>query len=1035
MNRSKSRSTSRFTRMAVVFSLVAAVATGWAAPAGGAIIGTWTLNNNGNWSAAGNWTGGIPTNAGDTADFSTISWSDNWTWTIDNTSRTVGTLKMGYTGSNKFTTLAASGGASLILDNGASAAQIIIPNNRGNTISAPIRLNGSLEIRNNSTGNGYLDITGTVTANSAGAKTISNLGTKSGYVQILGDIADGGGGTLAILQNSGSSPLFLGGNNSYTGATTVSAGVLKIVSGTALGSTGAGTSVASGAALQLEGAIITVGAEALSLNGTGVTATGALRNMLGTNTYGGLVTLGSAARINSDNGTLTLDVASGDAVTGAFDLTLGGSGNIVVGDPIGTGAGTLTLTVANTYTGGTTISGGTLVLSGAGTLGDSANALTMGGGLLDLGGLSRTAGAVSITAAGGAAGTIGNGSLTGTSYEASNASGNAIVSANLLGDATLTMSGAGTLTLTGTNTYTGGTTVSAGVLQAATPLALPGYNSAGKVVFNGGTVGVPVGGGWTTDDANTLLSNATKTGGALGIDTTSGGLAQWTAFTTTNLGSSLGLTKLGANTLTLNQVNTYTGTTTVSGGTLKLQNAGAGLTQTLGGLTLAGPDVTLQSDYNSGSGTLSTTFGALTARVAGNTANIVSTGGTNGTDNLINLTGAAGFIDKGVFFGGANYAALDAANTFVRAYATTDADAATAPAGATIGVNDATKNVFVTGDISAQTTASANTLNLAANTLTLSTTAQILSVNGILSAGSSNAQIATAGKLQGTALGNEIVIRVDGSTDVLTIAPAIRNYGVDTAGTASALTKSGAGTLTLTGVNTYTGNTYVNGGTLEIGGAGKVGNGTYTANISIADGATFNYNSTAAQTLSGAISGGGALAKNGGTLTLSGDNTGFYGTMTVNSGNTNLNNAAALGNASSVTIAGGATLLALTTVPAINRPITVTGTGNASICVNTNGGHLSINVPITGDGNLQLGNVNSTAAYLTLNAKSDYTGSTVFMATTPGNWVGWTYVALGIDDALPTGTVLSMAGNFAQLDLSGYNQTLGGLQQRAAGAW
>ncbi|TFG86126.1 MAG: hypothetical protein E4H18_04665, partial [Hyphomicrobiales bacterium] len=575
MNRSKSRSTSRFTRMAVVLSLVAAVATGWASPAGAQVVGTWNYNGNANWSQANRWLNSIiPTNAGDTANI-TYDITNHFTITIDSP-RTVGILNIGDFNANKRYTIAASGGGTLTFDNGTFPAQINVPKSKGDYINAPVLLNSSLEIRYGYVYD-FLIINGTVTANSAGTKTISNLGSNNGYVQIQGDIADGGGGTVAIVQNSVKSPFILGGDNSYSGATTVSAGVLKITSGTALGTTDAGTSVASGAALQMEGGI-TVGDEALTLNGTGVSATGALRNIGGVNTYGGLVTLGSETRINSDGGKLTL--SSAGTITGdGLALTVGGSGDTTINSIIGTGSGalnkdgggTLTLSGANSYTGGTNISGGALVLSGAGTLGDSANALTISGGLLDLGGLSRTVGAVSITGAGGPAGTIRSGSLTGTSYAASNASGNAIVSANLSGDAALTMSGAGTLTLTGTNAYTGATTVSDGVLLAATPAALPGYDSSDRVVFNGGTLGVPVGAGWTPTQVETLLSSATKTSGALGIDTTGGDLTQWTAFTTTNFGPALGLTKLGSNTLTLDQANTYTGVTTISGGTLKLQ--------------------------------------------------------------------------------------------------------------------------------------------------------------------------------------------------------------------------------------------------------------------------------------------------------------------------------------------------------------------------------------------------------------------------------------------------------------------------------
>ena len=93
--------------------------------------------------------------------------------------------------------------------------------------------------------------------------------------------------------------------------------------------------VATNAALELESASgITVGAEALSLDGTGVSNGGALRNVSGTNTWQGLITLAAAAEIQSDAGTLTLDPATGDAVTGTFALTVDGAGAVTVSDPI-----------------------------------------------------------------------------------------------------------------------------------------------------------------------------------------------------------------------------------------------------------------------------------------------------------------------------------------------------------------------------------------------------------------------------------------------------------------------------------------------------------------------------------------------------------------------------------------------------------------------------------------------------------------------------------------------------------------------------
>ena len=93
--------------------------------------------------------------------------------------------------------------------------------------------------------------------------------------------------------------------------------------------------------------------------------------------------------------------------------------------------------------------------------------------------------------------------------------------------------------------------------------------------------------GWSTTQVDTLLANATKTSGALGIDTTNGDLAQWTPFTTTNFGSALGLTKLGANALTLNVANSYTGGTLIKNGTIVMDHATA--LGTTGDITLDGP--------------------------------------------------------------------------------------------------------------------------------------------------------------------------------------------------------------------------------------------------------------------------------------------------------------------------------------------------------------------------------------------------------------------------------------------------------------
>ncbi|MFM2198979.1 MAG: hypothetical protein RLZZ505_2411 [Verrucomicrobiota bacterium] len=224
-----------------------------------------------------------------------------------------------------------------------------------------------------------------------------------GNFDITGVIEETGAGVYSVRLQQGSY-VILSGDNSYEGLTNTdgSGNVLNIRHANALGSTAGSTTVTSGNALQIQNNIITT-AEALSLAGTGISDSGALRNISGNNTYSGAITLNAATRINSDLNKLTLDVASGNAITSTnLDVTFGGAGDIEVKDAIalGTGkltkdgAGTLTLSANSTYTGDTLVNNGTLALSSTGGLkfvigaDDMNNKITgTGAGTLTLDGL------------------------------------------------------------------------------------------------------------------------------------------------------------------------------------------------------------------------------------------------------------------------------------------------------------------------------------------------------------------------------------------------------------------------------------------------------------------------------------------------------------------------------------------------------------------------------------------------------------------------------------------------------------------------
>ncbi|MFZ9400246.1 MAG: beta strand repeat-containing protein, partial [Opitutales bacterium] len=187
--------------------------------------------------------------------------------------------------------------------------------------------------------------------------TASSFST-AGSATFSGVIADTGASAIGAVIKDGTGTQILSGVNTYAGATTVSAGTLAITDAAGLGTTAAGTTVASGATLDLRG--ITVGAEALTLNG------GTLLVSTGTSSLSGAVTLGASSTLNVTGTQLTL----GGIISGTnFGLTKGGAGVAI-------------LTGVNTFTGDIAVNAGTLRIGGAGRLaaGTYVGALTVASG-------------------------------------------------------------------------------------------------------------------------------------------------------------------------------------------------------------------------------------------------------------------------------------------------------------------------------------------------------------------------------------------------------------------------------------------------------------------------------------------------------------------------------------------------------------------------------------------------------------------------------------------------------------------------------
>lgn len=327
----------------------------------------------------------------------------------------------------------------------------------------------------------------------------------------------------------------------------------------------------------------------------------------------------------------------GDASSTSFSgsLTdLGASGSVEL---VKIGAGTLTVSGANTQAGGTTVNGGVLLLGAAAGLSTNGS-VTVNGGTLNLGGFTTTTtNAVSFQSGVTQNGTIIN---NGAAYDGRAGT----VSAPLQGSAGLTKTTAGNLTLTAANTYSGATTINGGALTVGTNNALPVgtavtlANTAGAALDvngNSQTIGSLAGGGVAGGNVTLGANGVLIVGDA--TSTTYGGVISGTG--------TAGLTKIGTGTLTLDSTQTYSGPTLVSGGTLKLGGA----------YTLGATTQTFTSDANSGIGTAGFGTSGYTHALAFNQgANLSINGvtftdtGTATSDTGWSVSGTGGFGNNGV---------------------------------------------------------------------------------------------------------------------------------------------------------------------------------------------------------------------------------------------------------------------------------------------------------------------------------------------------------------------------------------------------
>jgi len=296
------------------------------------------------------------------------------------------------------------------------------------------------------------------------------------------------------------------------------------------------------------------------------------------------ITLGAGGLADSSAaGTNTISLAITFAATRTVTVSNAGTTLTISGVISGTGgltkssAGTLVLSGANTYTGVTTINAGTVSIAADAALGATPGAATPGK-IVFGGGTLRTTASFTLATNRGIAltapGTISTDPGTTLTY-----------GGIIAGASSLTKAGTGTLLLSGVATYTGATAINAGTLRLGTTNAI---GSASAVTLAAGATFDLNGFG---DVIGSLAGAGTVTSGVAGAVTlTAGGNNSTTTFSglMQNGSGTVALTKTGTGTLILSGANTYSGTTTVSAGTLLVNGTQAASAVSVNGGTLGG---------------------------------------------------------------------------------------------------------------------------------------------------------------------------------------------------------------------------------------------------------------------------------------------------------------------------------------------------------------------------------------------------------------------------------------------------------------
>jgi autotransporter-associated beta strand protein len=437
-------------------------------------------------------------------------------------------------------------------------------------------------------------------------------------------------------------------------------------------------------------------------------------------------------------------------------------------------------------------------------------------------------------------------------------------------------------TTAGTFTYVGAAATFAKPITINTTTANAYINASGSgaLTISGAiTNGVGVGG------AHTIVFGGTNTADNTLTSPITAGVAGITS-----------LQKIGTGTWLFNPTgsNLFTGSTTVSDGTLKLQEVAANYdllpdggavifnvdafsyaaggrlsylgananssTETAGALTPTAGHGIVQVTAGAG-GTAAFTFASIGTRGAGATLDLsVGTGGS--VIFTAAPAGTNGILGGWATYNGVNWVAPGIA-----------ASAATAYAGYTVGLpasaSVATTNYLSNADVTTTAAQSVNSLKIAgAQTITLGGVLTNTS-GGVLFDNSTGAATITGSQLGAAA--SEVIVIANGTTpaNALTISSLV-------SGTTGSLTKSGNGLVILTAANAFTGAVNLNSGTLQLSGTAATLGAPASGNLTLRQGATFDVNGagtaatiftngpSVARVLTGTLAGTGTVTNSGG---------------------------------------------------------------------------------------------------------------------------------------------------------------------------